>query len=366
MSQVDVNLGYKSYPIHIGQGGIRELPSLLHSHAHSQHYVIITDENVHALYHEMISDVLRDVTFQISVVTAGEGAKSIEWAYKLYTDLIQAQGTRKSVIIALGGGVIGDLAGFVAATFLRGIRLVQIPTTLLAQVDSSVGGKVGINHELGKNLIGAFHQPEFVLIDPSFLTTLPPREVKAGFAEVVKYGLIRDRALFNILKQRLTGLFALEDMTTLANVISRCCQIKADVVQRDERELGLRAILNFGHTIGHALEAATHYRTFLHGEAVLYGMIGALWLSTQVGFLKKEEYQSAITLLEEFAAPAVQPTVSVDSVLSAMMRDKKRSFSGQMWVLLNRIGESALVENISESHVRGAIDVVLAASALER
>jgi 3-dehydroquinate synthase len=246
-------------------------------------------------------------------------------------------------VVALGGGVIGDLAGFVAATVLRGVPLLQIPTTLLAQVDSSVGGKVGINHPLGKNLIGSFHQPRLVLIDPLVLDTLPMSERWSGASEVVKYALIRDPFFYNLLEKGLEQLIALENMEAVAGMIATCCQIKAEIVERDEKEGGLRRILNFGHTLAHALEAAAGYETFRHGEAVCYGMAWAIQVSKERGLLREEKFRRMDALLKRFPLPPIPETTTAEDLFIRIGLDKKQTAEGLYLVLLEDIGKAKII-----------------------
>jgi 3-dehydroquinate synthase len=361
MKTVSVDLGERSYPIYIGSGLLQNLGDYLKEHALLSEIYLVTDDNVAPLYASHVLDALKNLGIEAPVfkVTAGEASKSLRVADRLYSELISHQATRGATIIALGGGVIGDLAGFVAATFMRGVKLVQIPTTILAQVDSSVGGKVGINHRLGKNLIGAFHQPVFVLIAADVLLTLPKREIYAGLAEVIKYGFIQDVHLFETLQSHLEELADLKDGHLTESVLETCCRIKAEVVRQDERESGLRAILNFGHTIGHALEAITGYETFLHGEAILHGMRGAIRLSQIAGHLSKNKAASALALIHRCLPPAIPEFVDADSLLKAMKHDKKRSSSGQLWVLLDDIGQAVLTREVSAQQITQAVEFVL-------
>jgi 3-dehydroquinate synthase len=362
MTTLNVDLGEKSYPIYIQNGLLAELPVLLKRLGLTDSCCIITDDNVNRLYGEQVCDSLRRADFHTTIyaVPAGESSKSLAQADLLYTKLLQDRADRNSIIIALGGGVVGDLAGFVAATFMRGVRFVQVPTTLLAQVDSSVGGKVGINHSLGKNLIGAFHQPRLVAIDPQTLRTLPTREIRAGSAEVIKYGFIRDRQFYELVAERLADLFSLSDTALLETVLYKSCAIKADVVSKDEREAGLRAILNFGHTVGHAIEAETGYSHFLHGEAVVHGMKAALYLSSLAGNFPKKDIEEMIKLLDAFQPPPLPEKLTVDGLLHAMQKDKKRSSKGQLWVLLKSVGEAYLTREVPDEHVHEAVDYLLA------
>ena len=363
MKKLVVELGERSYPIYIRSGGLQHISDYLRQHRLEDDLYIITDSTVHQLYADAIARALEKGghRFYFISVKPGELSKSLATAGQIYTRLIESGATRKSIIVALGGGVVGDLAGFIAATFLRGIRFVQIPTTVLAQVDSSVGGKVGINHPLGKNLIGAFYQPEFVLIDPYVLKTLPLREIKAGFAEIIKYGFIRDESLFSLLQEKHQSFLSLHDYDLIEKVIHTCCHIKAAVVSQDEKESGLRAILNFGHTAGHALESVTHYKVFLHGEAVLHGIRAALYLSRVLAYLSPDEEARGQQFITALAPPAIPRTVTTTALLSAMQHDKKRTREGQLWVLLKRIGQSFLSRDVDEEAVEQALDYMLKA-----
>jgi 3-dehydroquinate synthase len=344
-------------PVYIGTGLTGGLPGLMASRGLIGELVAISDETVAELYGE---ELLRTFTaagktVRLLRVPAGEGAKSLDQCQILYRELISGQYTRSTIVLALGGGVVGDLAGFVAATFLRGVRLVQIPTTLLAQVDSSVGGKTGINHPLGKNLIGAFHQPELVCIDPALLSTLDRRERLAGMGEVVKYALIHDRGLFALLSLNLEALTDLTYPELLESVIETCCSIKAGIVAGDEREQGNRALLNFGHTIGHALEAAAGFSHFRHGEAVTRGMAGAIWLSREAGHLAKQEARAELQLLSRLAPPPPPADLTAEAVFSCMSHDKKRDRAGQQWILLKDTGQAFITRDLPAERIPEAI-----------
>ena len=272
---IRVNLAERSYDIAIGAGNLADAGRFLADRAKATHVVLITDDNVHKPHAMQVAESLgeQDIDVDVIVVEPGENSKSPEIALSLWQGLLDLDADRKTVVAAVGGGVVGDLAGFIAATFARGLRFLQVPTSLLAQVDSSVGGKVGINLPDAKNMIGAFHQPLGVLIDTATLATLPPNEFRAGLGEVVKYGAALDAELFAYLETNAAALLA-HDREVLAHVIARCCRLKADVVERDEYEQsGLRAVLNFGHTFGHAFETLSGYGTILHGEAVAIGMM---------------------------------------------------------------------------------------------
>ncbi len=361
MTTVTVDLGDRSYPIYVQAGLFANLADYLKKHDLTERLFVITDENVRDLYGDSVLASLENTGLQVELlsVPAGEHSKSLEQANVLYTKMLESRANRKSIILALGGGVVGDLAGFVAATFMRGIRFVQVPTTILAQVDSSVGGKVGINHPLGKNLIGVFYQPQFVLIDPETLQTLPEREIRAGCAEIIKYGFIYDRHFYDVIADNLDSLFSLKDYNVLEHALCRSCEIKAKVVSKDEKEAGLRAILNFGHTVGHAIEAVTRYSSFLHGEGVVHGMKAALYMSYRAGSFTKEQLDVFVAKLDHFNAPKLPVDLNYDALLSAMQKDKKRSSKGQQWVLLKDIGEHWLTRDVPDDWVKDAIDYMM-------
>ncbi len=362
MNSIDVRLGDNSYSIYVGADLLENFAAYLDQYSLTDDLFIITDDHVYSLYHTYIQEKLSDFGHKLFTikVPAGEQSKSLKTANYLYTKLLELNATRHSTIIAFGGGVVGDLAGFIASTFMRGIKFVQAPTTILSQVDSSVGGKVGINHELGKNLIGAFYQPVFVLIDPLVLRTLPTREINAGLAEVLKYSFMNDKSFFELLDNNLSEIAALKNMPLLEQVLTTCCSIKAKIVEQDEKESGIRATLNFGHTIGHALEAATNYNTFLHGEAVLHGMRGAIHLSMLENFISLSKAQLMLSLIDKLCPPVIPRDITREYIINAMQRDKKRSKEGQMWILLKDIGQALMTRNISGENVNKAISFVLA------
>ncbi|MDZ7318494.1 MAG: 3-dehydroquinate synthase, partial [candidate division KSB1 bacterium] len=307
-------------------------------------YIIISDSTVAALYAESVINSLKQIKAECHLyqIAPGETSKSMICAEQIYTWLLANRFHRDDVIVALGGGVVGDLAGFIAATFLRGVRWVQIPTTLMAQVDSSVGGKVGVNHPLAKNSIGAFYQPQLVWIDPLTLKTLPQREIYNGLAEVIKYGLILDAALFVYLEANLKALLALESETVIAHVIETCCRLKSRVVEQDEREGNFRRVLNFGHTVGHALEQITDYSYFRHGEAVAWGMLAAAAISEKKAGLPPEEHRRLVLMIEQLQKPAVPMGITAEQIMQAMQSDKKMTASGLQFVLLERIGKTRI------------------------
>lgn len=361
MSLIKVELGSRSYQINIEPDGLNNLGALIRKVHTGNDIAIITDNTVAGYYGQRVLDIIRAAGFHSTLhsVAQGEDSKSFSVLQQLWTQLLKMKLKRDSMIIALGGGVIGDLAGFVASTYLRGISFVQVPTTLLAQVDSSVGGKVGINHPMGKNLIGNFYQPKFVCIDPMVLRTLNERDMWAGMAEVVKYGLIKDSSFFKFLEEKLEDLIALKNWDDVTHMLSLCCKIKANVVRRDEREGGLRRILNFGHTFGHALEAVTDYTRYHHGEAVVYGMSWASWISMKEGYISEVTLQRIQNLLNRFVLPPLPESLELDALLDKIKIDKKQSQRGLHLILLKSIGKtkSLIVQDLS-AWTKGWLDYV--------
>jgi 3-dehydroquinate synthase len=339
---VSVPLGNRSYSIKIGAGLLSRLGTECHRLGLGSRCAVITDSNVAPFYARATRAALAEAGFEPVLITvpAGETAKSLKTVQFCYDQLVAQRFERKSFILALGGGVVGDLAGFVAATYLRGIPFVQVPTTLLAQVDSSVGGKVGVNLRAGKNLVGAFHQPRLVLCDLDTLATLPEREYRSGLAEVIKYGIIYDAKFFGRLERQMPALLKREPKT-LAAVVARCCEIKAEVVRQDETESGLRAILNFGHTIGHALEAISHYGKYLHGEAISIGQIAAARLSARLLGLPPRDLERITALFLRAGLPTEIKLSDGQRqhLLAAMKLDKKVSRGELKLVLARRIGQ---------------------------
>jgi 3-dehydroquinate synthase len=338
---VNVPLGNRSYLIRIGAGLLKRLGPECAKLNLGKRCAIISDANTGPLFGKAAQTSLKRAGFDPSpiIVAAGETAKSVKSTHSCYDQLAAERLERKSFIVALGGGVVGDLAGFVAATYLRGIPFVQVPTTLLAQVDSSVGGKVGVNLRAGKNLVGAFHQPKLVLCDSQTLATLPAREYRAGLAEVIKYGIIYDSTLFEQLERDLAKLLR-RDSKSLTAVIARCCEIKAEVVAQDETESGLRAILNFGHTIGHALEAISRYGKYLHGEAISIGQVAAAKLSARTLRLSESDVERITSLFTRAGLPTELNLNSKqrEQMIEAMKLDKKVSRGEIQFVLARRIG----------------------------
>lgn len=337
-------------------GGFHHLPQYLQSAGYSQRIFIVTDTGVGRLYSNLLLSLLRNAGFvpQIFTIPAGEASKSI-WAWQQILDwLVEHKTERSEPIIALGGGVIGDLAGFVAATYHRGTPLIQIPTSLLAQVDSAIGGKTGVNHPSGKNLIGAFYQPELIIVDPALLLTLPERVYFEGWAEIIKYGMILDADLFETLEAHASSLQAIE-ATLLSKIITRCIQLKMDVVQRDERDGGLRNILNYGHTFGHALEVSTEYGFWLHGEAVAVGMEVAAQIAVARGLLTNEDALRQRELLQAFHLPINCPGIDAASVVAKMQRDKKVRAGHTRWILPMRIGQAGMYDDVPLVLIQDAV-----------
>ena len=309
-------------------------------------------------YAKSLADSLSKVGVISTIVTipAGERYKTLRTVEKLYAKFVEAKLDRKGVVIAVGGGVLGDVVGFAAATYLRGVRFVQVPTTLLAQVDSSVGGKTGVDLPTGKNLVGAFHQPKTVLIDLAVLRSLPRREVIAGLAEVIKYGIIYDEEFFSIVRSALPLLIDC-DLKSLHGVIARSCEIKAEVVSQDETELGLRAILNFGHTIGHALETLTGYVRYKHGEAISIGMISACLIGEETGVTSPELTASVYDILTEARLPTeFPPEISGESVIEAAFRDKKTDAGKLKFILAEKIGSVSIHSGVTTEAILCALN----------
>jgi len=354
---VKVQLDRRSYDVKIGPGLLGQLGRECARLGLGRRCAIITDTNVRPRFGGAVRRSLEQVGFDPVLITvpAGERSKGLKTVEACSDQLAAHRLERKSFVVALGGGVVGDLAGFVAASYLRGIAFVQVPTTLLAQVDSSVGGKVGVNLKAGKNLVGAFYQPRLVLCDLETLGTLPLREFRAGLAEVIKYGIIYDGELFERLERDMPKLLR-RDPGTLATVVARCCEIKAEVVGKDEHEGGLRAILNFGHTIGHALEAISSYSKYLHGEAISIGQVAAAWLSSEILGLPRRDVDRIRELFERAGLPVEVKLTHQQrrQLLAAMRLDKKVSGGEIKFVLARRIGKveygiklgTSLVEDI--------------------
>lgn len=345
MQTLNVALNDRSYPIHIGRELITNSHLIL-PHLKRKHVAIVTNTTVAPLYLNQLCQTLEMAGVKVIsiILPDGEAYKNAETLNTIYDALLKNQCERSTTLIALGGGVIGDLTGYAAATYLRGVPFIQIPTTLLSQVDSSVGGKTGINHALGKNMIGAFYQPQLVLADVDTLQTLPAREFSAGMAEVIKYGLIRDAEFFSWLESNIKQLMALEE-SALSYAIYRSCQNKAEVVANDEHEQGERALLNLGHTFGHAIENAMGYGVWLHGEAVAAGTLMAANLSQRMGWLTALEVQQIHALLTAANLPLDAPKLGVEKYLSLMQLDKKVTDGKIRLILQQGIGQSVITSD---------------------
>lgn len=362
VEQVHVPLGERSYDIDIAWGGLERVGESARRAfgEKAQRVAIVSNPLVERLYGKRITKSLRAAGFQplTHLIGDGERAKSIRTAERLWRFMIENRFERREGIVALGGGVVGDLAGFVAATYLRGIPFLQIPTTLLAQIDSSVGGKTAVNHALGKNLIGAFHQPSSVLIDPKVLETLSPREFRAGLYEALKYGVIRDRSLAAMIESDIDRVHSL-DPELITSLIARCCQIKADVVSADEREGGLRRILNYGHTVGHALEAVTAYRRLKHGEAVGYGMKSAATIAEKLGIIVPADAEAIRRQVDAIGRRPRVDDLDLSEVIAAMSHDKKVSHGKLPFILPVTIGDVVVRDDVPATVIRSAVKSLL-------
>jgi len=356
MQTVEVQLGARSYPIHIGEGLI-DRGELILRHLDQKRVTIVTNDVVGPLYLERLQRTLQAVGVSCVAITLPDGEANKNWdsVSRILDTMLRERCERKTTVIALGGGVIGDVTGFAAAIYLRGIPFIQIPTTLLAQVDSSVGGKTGINHPLGKNMIGAFYQPRLVLADTAVLRTLPPRELSAGIAEVIKHGLILDAAFFEWLERDMEKLLV-GDTHALTHVVRRSCEIKSEVVAGDERETAARALLNLGHTFGHAIEAGLSYGTWLHGEAVSAGMVLAARLSQRMGLLEERDVARTVRLLERANLPVRHPALGAERYLDLMRLDKKVESGKLRLVLLERIGKAFVTSEFAAQDLREVLE----------
>lgn len=348
MRRIDVELGARSYPVYVGSG-LLSADSLLSQHLRGRSALLVTDETVGPLYHAVLTPALRAVAYDIVVLPDGEAYKDLQHWEQILDRLVAGRYPRDSAVIALGGGVVGDIAGFAAACYMRGVDFVQCPTTLLAQVDASVGGKTGVNHAAGKNLIGAFHQPRAVIADVDTLATLPARELAAGCAEVVKYGLLGDASFFAWLEGHAEQLRD-GDTETLTRVVATSCAQKAEIVAADEREGGRRALLNLGHTFAHALETATEYRRLLHGEAVAIGMTLAAELSQRLGLCTPDVAERTAALLERLGLPTEPPPeLSAERLVALMYGDKKTRSGRLRLVLLDGLGRARVAGGIDDA-----------------
>lgn len=355
MQTLTVDLGERSYPIHIGPGLLKRADLVL-DHLVQPRAAIVTNTTVGPLYLDRLKGVLEAAGVAVIpiVLPDGEAYKNWETLNLIFDALLSHRAERKTTLIALGGGVIGDLTGFAAACYQRGVPFIQVPTTLLAQVDSSVGGKTGINHPLGKNMIGAFYQPRLVLVDTGTLDTLPDRELSAGLAEVIKYGLIRDLPFLEWLEANMERLRA-RDTQALTYAVYHSCRNKAEVVAADEREAGQRALLNLGHTFGHAIEAGMGYGNWLHGEAVAAGTVLAAELSRRLGLISADDVARIVGLIRRAGLPTKAPALGVEAYLGHMGVDKKVESGRMRFVLLKRLGEAFLTGDVPEDALRATL-----------
>lgn len=354
---VRVNLAERGYDIEIGAGVLDRAGPFVTGRGRVSHAVVMTDNNVEKPHARQVAESLarEDINVDLIVIEPGEKSKSIDWAARLWDKMLQLETDRQSLVVAVGGGVVGDLAGFMAATYARGIRFFQVPTTLLAQVDSSVGGKVGINLPQAKNMVGAFLQPQGVLIDTQTLDTLEKREYLSGFGEVVKHGVVLDAGLFNHLETHAKDLVD-RDHSVLAPVVAWNCRLKAAVVEADEREQsGRRAVLNYGHTFAHAIESLSGYGEFLHGEAVAIGMLCASRLAERLGRVDAQFTQRQHDLLTALGLPTEFPPLDHDQVLRSMTHDKKVQHGRLRFVLPSELGQAELVDDVAAEDVRAAL-----------
>ena len=357
MQTLNVALGDRAYPIHIGSGLLSQIDLIL-PYLKRKNVAIVTNTTVAPLYLEKLAKPLREAGVSVLeiILPDGEAYKNSETLNLIYDTLLKNRCERSTTLIALGGGVIGDLTGYAAATYLRGVPFIQIPTTLLSQVDSSVGGKTGINHPLGKNMIGAFYQPKLVLADIDTLQTLPPRELSAGVAEVIKYGLIRDADFFDWLEVNMIKLMALDEAVSMY-AIYRSCQNKAEVVAADEHETGERALLNLGHTFGHAIENAMGYGVWLHGEAVAAGTVLAAALSQRMGWLTSEQISRIHALLSTANLPLNAPKLGVEKYLDLMANDKKVENGKIRLVLQQGIGKAVITSDYDADKLKETLSL---------
>lgn len=359
MEKVSLSLAERAicYDILIGENLINQAGSIMREYGLEGRVVIVTNPTVAQWYLQPLCNSLTAAGYTADTVEIpdGEAYKSLDQANAIFDRLIQGQYDRKTLLIALGGGVIGDLTGFVAATYMRGVQFIQVPTTLLAQVDSSVGGKVAVNHPLGKNLIGAFYQPKLVISDVLTLKTLPERELSSGMAEVIKHGLILDENYFQLIMGELELIRQVEP-AIMTWIVAGSCQIKGDIVESDEKEAGIRAVLNFGHTIGHSLESITHYTCFKHGEAVAIGMLAAVKIASGIGLLQQTEMsQSVEECLKALNLPVTIPNLPLQEICAGILLDKKAE-SGQIrWVLPRKTGEVVITKEVPSTVIESVL-----------
>lgn len=353
MQTLTVELGDRSYPIYIGSGLLSN-PELIRRHIGGRQVMVVTNETIAPLYLDTVRAALQDFEYAEVILPDGEQYKTLDVLARIYDRLLEQKHNRTTTLVALGGGVIGDMTGYAAASYQRGVDFIQVPTTLLSQVDSSVGGKTGVNHPLGKNMIGAFHQPKCVIADTDTLDSLPPRELSAGLAEVIKYGLICKADFYQWIDVHIDALLAC-DASALSEAIYISCQAKAEVVAEDERESGLRAILNLGHTFGHAIETAQGYGEWLHGEAVATGMLMAADLSCRLGWIADSDVAHLKQLLLRAQLPVMAPPMTQQQFFSLMAVDKKVIDGRIRLVLLESIGKAVVTADIPSDQIAATL-----------
>ncbi len=353
ITKIWVGLGNRSYPIYVGKGILESVGHKLGAKLVGRYALLVTNTTVSKLYGQKVKESLESAGFEVLLaeIPDGEEYKTLDTASTLYDQAFMGSLDRNCPVIALGGGVVGDLAGFVASTYLRGVPFVQLPTTLLAQVDSSVGGKVAVNHPLGKNIIGSFYQPQLVVADVQALQTLPIREIRTGLAEVIKYGIIMDSQFFIWLENNLDRLLT-QDSASFQYAVELSCRAKAHIVEKDETEQGWRQILNFGHTFGHAIETLTNYKRYTHGEAVAIGMVAATRLARSLGKLVQEDYQRIEGLIQRSGLPVEIPRdLSLDAIINSMLKDKKTRAGKVTLILPDTIGKVSIVTDLSPEYL---------------
>jgi 3-dehydroquinate synthase len=358
-TRIEVGSANGAYPVIVGPDVLATLARELDALRLGPHRIIVSSPRVWRLHGRRLKGVAPKS--KPVLVADGERAKTIRTVERVHDALVRAQADRSVVVVALGGGVIGDVVGFAAATYLRGVRIVHLPTTVVAQVDSAIGGKTGVNHRLGKNLIGSFHSPSLVVADPVVLATLSPREFRAGLYEVIKYGVISDPSLIDRMQATLPAILA-RDAEALTPLVEASCRIKAAIVSADERESGLRRVLNFGHTVGHALESATKYRRYRHGEAVAYGMLAALAIGRARGLTSPDTHAAVASLIERLGPLPRVNDVSAKDVLAAIGRDKKVVAGTLHFVAAPALGTTVTLTDVTEKEVRAALKELKAES----
>ncbi|MES2663587.1 MAG: 3-dehydroquinate synthase [Pseudomonadota bacterium] len=358
---VSVELGNRSYLIHIANNSLKDVELFQHV-VQNKNIVIISNAIISQYYASTLQNTLKNAqarTVSLIEIPDGESFKTLETCEMLWSKLLEKKSDRQTILVALGGGVIGDITGFVAACYQRGIDFIQVPTTLLSQVDSSVGGKTGVNHPLGKNMIGAFYQPKKVIIDPQVLKTLPDREYRSGWAEIIKYGLIWDAEFLKWIENNASAAAA-RDSNILIHAIRRSCQIKADIVAQDERESDIRALLNFGHTFGHALETLTHYQYWLHGEAILIGMLMATKYSLSQGWISEDTFNRLLHWSNQLGFKLEIPqNISVHAMIEAMKSDKKNKQDQIHLVVLTETGRAKVISDVDKEMLHQVIELAI-------